>query len=252
LYSRELHAEFIKGHHESLVTDQCSLPQFVLHAKDDGPTEDTLTETEHLAVGKTTPTAKAHADTEAKPPALSSASIDAEPFSDRLPRSKIPKKAPIADAKNAPRVLEGESPILPDSPPAPEVRVDETPEGKDSAASIVHPNVPPVLVKIRVDGKLTGNDLTARLGNKISKTPAPAGTVEIDSASQPSGDQETSANNQKTKLASTQEGSLERTSDLEGNEKNNGEALDGGLQSHWLVARIVWVSLIATVFKTVL
>ena len=36
LYSRLLHSKFIKGHHESLLTDQCSLPQFVLHTKDTG------------------------------------------------------------------------------------------------------------------------------------------------------------------------------------------------------------------------
>ena len=32
LYSRFLHAEFIKGHHESLLTDQCNLPQFVMQS----------------------------------------------------------------------------------------------------------------------------------------------------------------------------------------------------------------------------
>lgn len=30
LYSRSLHADFIRGHQESLLTDQCSLPQFVV------------------------------------------------------------------------------------------------------------------------------------------------------------------------------------------------------------------------------
>ena len=32
LYSRFLHSEFIKGHHESLLTEQCNLPQFVLQS----------------------------------------------------------------------------------------------------------------------------------------------------------------------------------------------------------------------------
>ncbi len=32
LYSRFLHSEFIKGHQESLLTEQCNLPQFVLQS----------------------------------------------------------------------------------------------------------------------------------------------------------------------------------------------------------------------------